>query len=158
MQTVRVKPIAVLLLMITLSGCSTILSSMRSALHETATPTPTLAGPATTYASLIDNLRKQGVTAEPKGKISQAFFSVEGSIIAVNGEDVQVFECPDAAAADAEAQHISPDGGSIGTTMVMWVATPHFYKQGRLIVLYVGDNKSVVAALQAVLGPQIAGQ
>ncbi len=124
-------------------------------------PTPPVVshgGPVTDYISLIDNLRAAGATVEPAGEISQPFFSVEGNAITVNGENVQVFEYADTAAAEAEATLVSPDGSSVGTTMVGWIATPHFYKAGRLIVLYVGDNAPVVNVLEAVLGSQFAGR
>ena len=42
--------------------------------------------------------------------------------------------------------------------MMMWVATPHFYKASGLIVLYVGDNTAVIDVLEAALGPQFAGR
>ncbi len=116
------------------------------------------AGPATDYASLVSNLRAAGATVEPAGEIIQDFFSVEGKAIKVNGEDVQVFEYPDNAAAEAEAQLVSPDGSSIGTSMPFWVAPPHFYKAGRIIVLYVGENANVMDALESVLGAQFAGR
>jgi hypothetical protein len=101
-------------------------------------PTPIVShgGPVTGYVSLIDNLRAAGATVEPAGEVSQPFFSVKGQVITVNGGDVQVFEYADAAAADAEAALVSPDGGSVGTSMMSWVAAPHFFKTGKLIVLY----------------------
>ena len=34
----------------------------------------------------------------------------------------------DAAALEAEATGISPDGSSVGITMIMWVAAPHFFR------------------------------
>jgi len=83
------------------------------------------------YATLLDHLRSAGASVEPFGKVSQAFSSVESQVITVNGGEVHVFEHADVAAADAEAEHISPDGSAFGrppTTMVHWVATPHFYK------------------------------
>ena len=113
------------------------------------------------YATLIDHLRSAGASVEPFGKVSQAFFSVESQVITVNGGEVHVFEHADVAAADAEAEHISPDRSAFGrppTTMVHWVATPHFYKTGRLIVLYLGDDRLVTRALEAGLGPQFAGK
>ena len=113
------------------------------------------------YATLIDHLRSAGASVEPFGKVSQAFFSLESQAITVNGGEVHVFEHADVAAADAEAEHISPDGSAFGrppTTMVHWVATPHFYKTGRLIVLYLGDDTLVTRALEAGLGPQFAGK
>ncbi len=126
--------------------------------QETPTPPVSHGGPVTDYVSLIDNLRAAGATVEPAGEVSQPFFSVEGWIINVNGEEVQVFEYADAGSADAEAALVSPDGGSVGTTMMQWVATPHFYKAGKLIVLYVGDSDSVADALEAALGSQFAGR
>ncbi len=121
---------------------------------------PTVAhnGPATDYVSLVDNLRQDGATVEPAAEVSQPFFAVNGSIIVVNGEDVQVFEYADAVAAAAEAVLVSSDGSSVGTSMVGWVATPHFYNTGRLIVLYVGDSAAVTDALESALGSQFAGR
>ncbi len=124
-------------------------------------PTPPIVshgGPVTDYVSLFDNLRAAGATVEPAGEILQPFFSVEGNAITVDGENVQVFEYADAPTADAEAGLVSPDGSSIGTSMVSWVATPHFYKTGKLIVLYVGDNTDVISILGDLLGPQFAGR
>ena len=126
---------------------------------STATPTPIVShgGSVTDYVSLIDNLRAAGATVEPAGDVSQPFFSVKGQVITVNGGEVQVFEYSADASADAEAALVSPDGGSVGTSMISWIAPPHFYKKSRLIVLYVGDNTAVIEALEGVLGPQFAG-
>ena len=121
-------------------------------------PPPSHGGPVTDYVSLIDNLRAAGATVEPAGEVSQPFFSVKGNAITVNGENVQVFEYADAATADTEAALVSPDGSSVGTTMISWVAAPHFYKTGRLIVLYVGDDTAVINVLEDVLGAQFAGR
>ncbi len=108
---------------------------------------------------LIDLLLATGadvnVTAEV---VKQPFFSVAGTIILVDGERVQVMEYRDPAALEAEAAHISPDGSSIGTTMVSWVAPPHFFRTETTIVLYVGENPKVIEALTSVLGPQFAGR
>ena len=115
-------------------------------------------GPVTDYVSLTDNLRKAGATVEPAGDITQPFFSVQGKVITVNGSDVQVFEYENATAADTEATLVSSDGSSVGTSMISWVAPPHFYKAGNLIVLYVGESEPVRDALEGVLGPQFAGR
>lgn len=125
---------------------------------ELETPIVSPGGPVTDYVSLIDQLRTAGATVELAGAVSQPFFSVKGQVIKVNGEDVQVFEYTDAAAAEAEAATVSPDGGSIGISMVTWVAAPHFYKTGKLIVLYVGDNQTIITTLETALGPQFAGR
>ena len=109
------------------------------------------------YISLIDNLRQAGATVEPAGELTQPFFSVNGAVITVNGSDVQVFEYADAADAEAEAALVSPDGSSIGTSNVRWIASPHFYRAEKLIVLYIGDSEAITDLLESVLGQQFAG-
>lgn len=106
---------------------------------------------------LVEELRAAGNAVEEGDAISQPFFTVQGQVIIVDGSDVQVFEYGSSEAADEEAALVSPDGTSVGTTMILWVATPHFYKGGALIVLYVGDDAAVTDVLEAVLGPQFAG-
>ncbi|MFC1938899.1 hypothetical protein ACFLWM_01940 [Chloroflexota bacterium] len=115
----------------------------------------------TNYDSFIVNLRAAGATVEHPSLpqvIVQDFFSVTGQVFEVNGEDVQVFEYIDQSIAEAEAALVSPDGSSIGTSLPFWVGPPHFYKSGRIIVLYVGENKAVIDLLQEVLGSQFAGR
>ncbi len=108
-------------------------------------------------SALIQGLRDQGAVVESIGSIAQPFFSVTGQILRVNGEDVQAFEYASEAEARAEAASVSPDGFTIGTTMVGWVATPHFFLTGSVIAIYVGDNQAVLGPLQAVMGARFAG-
>jgi len=79
-------------------------------------------------------------------------------MIRVRGEDVQVFPYASAAAAQAQAALVSRNGSTVGTTKLHWIGPPHFYRQGRLLVLYVGSDDQVLKALDAVLGRQFAGQ
>ena len=53
-----------------------------------------------------------------------------------------------------EAARISPDGSMIGTTNVAWIATPHFYQKGKLLVIYIGDNVATQALLSSLLGEE----
>jgi hypothetical protein len=114
------------------------------------------------YATLIDNLCQAGAVVEPGGEVGPDLLSPKRMLMTVNGSDVTVWEYDDAAVADAEAAFISPDGFTIRTdtkTMcVGWIAPPHFYKAGKLIVLYVGESETVTNVLENVLGPQFAGQ
>jgi hypothetical protein len=61
---------------------------------------------------------------------------------------------------------ISPDGstitsagflGSSSALIVDYVAPPHWFYAGRIIVLYVGCDASLIDLLQQVLGPPFAG-
>ncbi len=110
------------------------------------------------YVSIIDSLRAVGATVEPAGEISQPFFPVKGRVITVNDAGVQVFEFVNVYDANAEAVRVSVDGSFVGETHLNWVAPPHFFKNGKLIVLYVGDDSTLMNLLQAVLGRQFAGR
>jgi hypothetical protein len=114
-------------------------------------------GPVTDYPSLIKSLRALGAGATAAGGVDQPFFSIPGRMIKVHGEDVQVFQYANAAAVDAEAAPISGDGMAVGTRKIHWIGSPHFFKMGRLLVLYVGDNDKVLGSLEALLGQQFAG-
>ena len=130
----------------------------KASVANQARPGKLQGGPATDYASLIDSLRAGGINAEPEGEVDQPFLSVTGTMIKLHGEDVQVFQYPNAAAVEAQAARVSRDGSAVGTTKLHWIGAPHFYKQGRLLVLYVGDEDKVLKALEAVLGRQFAGK
>ena len=121
-------------------------------------PKQSKSGPVTDYPSLIKSLRALGAGATAVGDVEQPFFSIKGAMIKVHGEDVQVFQYANAAAADAEATPISRDGMAVGTRKIFWIGAPHFYKQRRLLVLYVGNNDKVLRSLETVLGQQFAGQ
>ena len=41
--------------------------------------------------------------------------------------------------------------------MVDWVAPPHFFLKGRVVVIYVGSDTGIVSLLTNVLGSQFAG-
>ena len=108
--------------------------------------------------ALVDSLQNAGATVEEGNPLSQPFFTPEGSILKVNGADVQVFEYESMESMEEESSQVMPDGGSIGRSMIAWMDTPHFYKAGRIIVLYVGSDEAVLGLLEKVLGPQFAGR
>jgi hypothetical protein len=107
--------------------------------------------------ALIEALTAAGDEVEDGGAVEQIFFSVDGQIIRVDGQDVQVFEYPDAAARQAESELIQPDGSPNPTTMVTWIDTPHFWAKDLLIVLYVGQDEATVGALTAIMGEPLTG-
>ena len=127
------------------------------------------------YVSLVDNLRAAGATVVPAGTepadqlfAPQADDLISGptQVLTVNGEDINAYEFASAEEADAGAEGVSASGSSIvvtyadgtGTSInVTWVESPHFYKAGKLIVLYVGCDSDVIDVLQETMGPQFAG-
>ncbi len=118
----------------------------------------TVGEPIDSYDGLAAALRENGSTVDSVGPISQPFFAPEGRVIRVDGHEVQVFEFTIEQDAQSAAETISPDGSTVGTSSILWVEAPHFYKSGKLIVLYVGEEDAVVDVLEIVLGAQIAGR
>lgn len=106
----------------------------------------------------IEALCAEGVDAEKGDSVEQAFFSIIGDFVNFEGGSVQVFEYDSPETMESDAVLVDADGGSIGTTMVDWIATPHFYKKGRLLALYIGDDAEALRLLETVLGPQFAGR
>ena len=131
-------------------------ASVMSSCRIGATPTPAQA--AEDWAGLMAALQAAGATLNVGDSVTQDFFTPEGHILTVNGADIQVFDYETAEAMESEAAQVAPDGGSIGTSMMMWMDAPHFYKMGRIIVLYVGSDSTISNLLTEVLGPQFAGQ
>ena len=151
--------LSVLLFALVLSACGSVSTSISpTKATEPASTEPIEAGTVEDQASLVTALQVSGVTVETGESVTQPFFSPEGSIIKVNGADVQVFEYESAEAMENEASQVAPDGGSIGTSMVSWMDTPHFYQAGRIIVLYVGSDETILDLLEKVVGPQFAGR
>ena len=148
-----------LILVFLVSGCaapSTVVATAISPAAPTESPV-TESASIEDQADLTVTLQASGATVETGDPVSQPFFIPEGHIIKVNGADVQVFEYESAEAMESEASQVSSDGGSIGTSMVSWMGTPHFYKTGKIIVLYVGDDTTVLELFEGILGPQFAG-
>jgi hypothetical protein len=120
-----------------------------------STPATSHGGPVVDQVSFIDALRKAGFNVTPGSAMTQPFLSIGGQTLAVNTESVQVYEYADEAAATRDASKIQPDATIAGTS-VMWVAQPHFYRAGKLIVLYVGTNAALLTGLDSVLGKPFA--
>ena len=78
-------------------------------------------------------------------------------MININGEALQVFEYATPARANTDARQVSADGTTIGTSKPTWMASPHFFKRGKMIVLYIGENQTVSDVLRTTLGNQFAG-
>ncbi|MBZ0318180.1 MAG: hypothetical protein K8L91_17300 [Anaerolineae bacterium] len=107
--------------------------------------------------SIAESLAAAGVEVEEGEAIAEPLFEVEGHILTVNGQEVQVYEFADAAAAEEQAALVAPDGTSIGTTPVSVETTPHFYHKDHTIAFYAGEDAAVLAALEVVFGVPFAG-
>jgi hypothetical protein len=111
------------------------------------------------YVELVDALRSVGAVVEPTGTIEQDFFPVEGQIIDVNGQRVEVYDFEEVDARQEFSEQISKDGSQFSTnnnpTVVDWVDQPNFWAQDRLLVLYVGQDRETIDLLTKTLGNPI---
>jgi hypothetical protein len=128
---------------------------------ESATPAATQ--PVTNYASLVEAMDGAGLVVGTRGGPGlKQLLGVPGHRLVVGGA-MYAHEYPSEQALSDFQDSVSPDGGSIptsdgnGTLFVEW-APPRFYSKGRLLVLYFGNNRSTLDALDRLLGPPFAGE
>ncbi len=113
------------------------------------------------YQAFTKQLRAAGATVVEDQQRYASDFSGEDHHLTVNAGWVEVYAYATPEAANADAAHLSPDGGTFSrdhsVSISDWVIPPHFYKKDRLIVLYVGRDSQLRAPLTRLLGPQFAG-
>ena len=112
-----------------------------------------------TVDQLVGSLRAQGKSVSVGDETSpqrNGYFSVPSRDVLIGGARLKAFEYDTAGKADADAALISAEGQPNPRAAIGWIAAPHFYKQGQLIVLYVGCATDIVAALESLVGPAIA--
>jgi hypothetical protein len=88
------------------------------------------------------------------------FFLTPDRIVAIGyHEGFHAFEYP--TRAKLQRIRISADGTGISrgnrAAIIEWTQ-PHFYRSGRLLVLYLGDDPVILETLSLILGPQFAGR
>lgn len=108
--------------------------------------------------ALIGALRTSGLEPRQVDRIKSTFFMVPATVYAIRGGELQVYEYPTEERAAREAAQVSADGSSIGTSKALWIAPPHFFRAGALLVLYLGSDGQVLEILRAQLGPPFAGR
>ena len=122
---------------------------------------------ALSYTGLQSALRAQGATVQDEGSVSPSpFLAGTDYILRVNGTEVNVYEYRTTIEATYDASRLSADGttfaprfGPFGdhAATVDFIAPPHWFRRGRVIVEYVGRQADLLALLRQVLGPQFAG-
>jgi hypothetical protein len=121
---------------------------------------------AFSYRDLLTALAARGASVQESGTASTLTFRGAGHGLMVNGAQVAAYEYGTAIAAQLDAARVSPDGATFGggfgpfggsAVTVDWIAPPHHYRRGRVIVTYVGVDAGIARLLTSVLGPQFAG-
>lgn len=114
-------------------------------------------GKVVDYPTFVNALEHRGVLVEKVDILDDSAFSVPTIVLKVGGVDVQVYEFASEDAAQTASMIVSEDGTEIGTSIIRWIDTPHFYMQGKIIVQYIGQNPEILNLLDSLLGNQFAG-
>jgi hypothetical protein len=115
---------------------------------------------ADSIESLSKSLTAAGLSVQPAAtpdRIDAGLFNTTSALITASREKVLAYEFATEAEAEAAASKVVPDGSGIGLKYVNWRATPHFYRRGKLIVIYEGEQKLMTDTLSAAMGPRFAG-
>ncbi len=127
-----------------------------------ASPYPQPAGGDTqvsgsAVATLLASLQTAGLAAAEGGDVSQSFFSVPGKVLLLGSDELQVYEYASPEAAAADVQSVSADGKTVGAAVLDWISTPHFFSTGNVVLIYVGEDSTILQTLQSMFGTQFAG-
>lgn len=101
--------------------------------------------------SAADQLRDQGADVQEQGDVQHPFFPVSGRVLNVNGEQVQAFEFPTEADAQAAADTIlTAQGQAPGQMDDLMMG--QIYHEGRAIILYFGEDAPTLDLLSQAFG------
>lgn len=87
---------------------------------------------------------------------------IDGKQVTLYDTDVIIYSYEDNEEMEKEASTINKDASEINRTdnpiQIEWSETPHFYKQGKIIVQYIGDDEKIISDLKEIVGDQFAGR
>lgn len=119
----------------------------------------------TTAAQVAARLDAAGhpANSDSSPQSSSGLFGTKPFVLCVDRRPIQVYQYGSVAERTVNSDAIQPDGslrytqGDTGRMVLPeWIATPHFFATGRVIVTYVGDDVALLETLSGVLGPPIA--
>ena len=123
---------------------------------QTSTP---VINPEFGLEDIVDRLLSLDVTVERTGEqTGHPYFTPEGELWRVNGQDVQAYTYESAEAAEKEAVLVNPDGSKDGVAFIRWPGPMHFYGLDRYILVYVGEDEEVLTGLNLTFGGAFAGE
>lgn len=86
---------------------------------------------------------------------------IDGKQVILYDTDVTIYSYEDNEEMEKEASTINKDASEISRAdnpiQIKWSKTPHFYKKGKIIVQYIGDDEKIISDLKEIMGEQFAG-
>lgn len=130
--------------------------------------------PVRDHVGFIDALRCDGFRADPIGETTAFPLRVPGTIVFVTDErsarlagpvELTSFWYDDTdlggdarPIVESDARKFAPDGSLRDPSQrIYYRGTPHLYRRERVLVIYAGDDRGMLAVLDRLLGRQFAG-
>jgi len=114
------------------------------------------------YDELILNLEDIGFSVDAED-VEESILLGKRKWLTINENDnISVYLYENIDKMEKDASYISKDGFSYNNGKeaieIEWISYPHFFKKYNVIVLYVGENKEIINALEEIIGLQFAGE
>ena len=101
------------------------------------------------------DLAREGAVVRTIGTTIGLPFSVGANRVEVDGREIRVFEYRDVASRERDSSSITMGGYRVHGSPVEWSAEPHFWADGRVLVLYVGEDEALIGLVTRVVGPPL---
>ncbi len=111
---------------------------------------------------VVADLKSEALTATYQAEANSGFLVGKRYWLTLaNGEHLSVYIYESNESARKDAAYVDSGGCSYNkpgkSVHVSWAGMPHLFQADNLIVLYVGDDTTVLAALRNIYGEQFAG-
>jgi len=105
----------------------------------------------------IKSLENSGFKPKTTKQVNEGLISGDLTIVNINEDTIGVYEYKNNEEMEKGAKPISSNGSMIGGAIYEWISKVHFYKNGNIIVLYMGINIETIKEIEKLLGKQFAG-
>ncbi|MBI2628777.1 hypothetical protein HYW74_01705 [Candidatus Pacearchaeota archaeon] len=110
------------------------------------------------YQSFFNMMEKYNPNIQAGNITKEIFFKVPAKVIKIGDDKIQVYEYSSAEEMETEASKISDEGYRVKNVIINWLKPPHFYKKDKLLVLYLGENRSIMDDLEKIVGKEFIGK
>jgi hypothetical protein len=149
---------AVVAIVLGISGIGIIMSigsaPLRTQTVDTKSQSQINIGPST--QELLNQLQQSGLILTPVMQVHKSQLSVVGTLFTVEGDNVQIFEYQNNAAALADALKLGAMYSKDSQLKNAWGSMVHIYSKDNLVIFYMGYNTTPSKALDLVLGKPVS--
>lgn len=115
----------------------------------------------TAYNDFITKLENKGYKVDAKDVDEDILEGKRKWLTLDETDNITVYLYESDKKMEEDASYVDEGGSSYNNGKrainVSWVSLPHFYKIDNMIVLYVGENTSIITVLEEIIGEQFAG-